>query len=113
VPQVKLGIDGPEYNITFNGQCIDRTISDEVEAACDREFLLRFSKKATQVLLLRHHKELAISPEMLGRRSYVRRVIVIEGKTKTHTRAMYTDGGYRRGHVLASAIKGGWDNDEA
>ena len=76
------------YNfiITFNGTCLDRCVSSAVENACNAEFIRRLAQRPTQGLLLRLHNEVYIKPEMIGRQSYHRRVL--EGKTKTHTRAM-------------------------
>jgi hypothetical protein len=46
---------------------------------------------------------------MIGRQSYFRRSL--EGKTKTHTRAMYTDADYRKAIVYKYAIAELWNND--
>jgi hypothetical protein len=46
---------------------------------------------------------------MIGRQSYLRRFL--EGKTRTHTRAMYTDADYRKGIVYTYALQEGWEAD--
>jgi hypothetical protein len=51
-----------------------------------------------------------LKPEMIGRQSHIRRSL--EGKTKTHTRAMYTDLSYRKAIVYAHGTIANWENDE-
>ena len=46
---------------------------------------------------------------MIGRHSYHRRYI--EGKTKTHTRAIYTDAAYRQAIVYTYAMNESWSED--
>ena len=47
---------------------------------------------------------------MIGRQSYHRRFL--EGKTKTHTRAMYTDVEYRKAIIYNYAKNEGWEENK-
>ena len=108
-PKVHLGITGPLFILTLNGVCLDRSISDAIEEACDLEFVRRIAIRPTQGLLMRLRETLFLKPEMIGRHSYLRRSL--EGKTKTHTRAMYTDSDYRKAIVHKHAKDESWETD--
>jgi len=69
----------------------------------------RLAQRPTQGLMIRLKNHLFLQPDMIGRQSYLRRYI--EGKTKTHTRAMYTDHEYLNGIVYLHALHGNWQND--
>jgi hypothetical protein len=110
LPAASLGITGPNFIITLNGKCLDRNISVAVENACDLEFMRRLALRPTQGLVIRLKNSLLIKPEMLGRQSFLRRYI--EGKTKTHTRSMYTDKDYLTGIVYLYAKKENREKDK-
>ena len=57
----------------------------------------RLASRSTQGILIRLKDHLLLKPEMIGRQSYLRRSL--EGKTKTHTRAIYMDTDYRKAIV--------------
>ena len=107
---VALGLTGPNYIITFNGATLDRCVSSAVEDACNQEFIRRLAQRPTQGLLIRLQNELYLKPEMIGRQSYLRRFL--EGKTKTHTRAMYTDTEYSTAIVYTCAVSEKWEDNE-
>ena len=110
-PDVALGLTGPNFSITFNGYCLDRCVSTAVEDACNKEFIRRLAQRPTQGLLIRLQNDLYIKPEMIGRQGYHRRFL--EGKTKTHTRSMYTDLEYRKAIIYTYAKNEKWeDNNE-
>ena len=109
-PDVALGLTGPNFIITFNGSSLDRCVSTAVENACNQEFIRRYAQRPTQGLLLRLQHSIFLKPEMIGRQSYHRRFL--EGKTKTHTRAMYTDAEYRKAIVLSYATIEKWDENK-
>jgi hypothetical protein len=109
MPEVSLGITSPNFVITFNGKCLDRNVSTAVENACDLEFIRRLALRPTQGLMIRLKNSLLLNPEMIGRQSYPRRYI--EGKTKTHTRAMYTDKDYLKGSIYLYAKQESWEDD--
>ena len=94
MPAVTLGITGPIFILTLNGKCLDRSVTTAVERACDMEFLKRLASRPTQGIIVRLKDVIFLKPEMIGRQCYIRRSL--EGKTKTHTRAMYVDSTYRR-----------------
>ena len=108
-PKVSIGITGPLFILTLNGVCLDRSISTAIEDICDLKFVQRIALRPTQGLLIRLRESLFIKPEMIGRQSYLRRSL--EGKTKTHTRAMYTDVEYRKAIVYKYAMNELWEND--
>ena len=108
-PEVALGLTGPNFIITFNGACLDRCVSTAIEDACNQEFIRRLAQRPTQGLLIRLQNAVLLKPEMIGRHSYHRRFL--EGKTKTHTRAMYTDAEYRKAIVYNYAIAEKWTED--
>jgi hypothetical protein len=108
-PNVALGLTGPNFIITFNGSSLDRCVSTAVEEACNHEFIRRLAQRPTQGLLIRLQNDLYIKPEMIGRHSYHRRFL--EGKTKTHTRAIYTDIEYRKAIVYTYAKTEDWANN--
>ena len=97
LPNVTLGITGPVFILTHRGKCLDRSVTTAVEHACDLEFIKRIASRPTQGLILRLKDAILLKPEMIGRQSYLRRSL--EGKTKTHTRAMYVDSTYRKAFV--------------
>lgn len=107
--KVSIGITGPSFIITHNGVSLDRSVSTAIDELCDREFIRRIVSRPTQGLIIRLRESLFIKPEMIGRQSYLRRSL--EGKTKTHTRAMYTDTDYRKAIVYKYAIDELWDDD--
>ena len=109
-PDVKLGFTGPNFIITFNGTCLDRCVSTAVEHACNNEFIRRSALRPTQGLLIRLQNDLLLKPEMIGRHSYHRRFL--EGKTKTHTRAIYTDVEYRKAIIYNCAKNEGWEENK-
>jgi hypothetical protein len=88
---------------------LDRCVSTAVEEACNHEFIRRLAQRPTQGLLIRLQNDLYIKPEMIGRHSYHRRFL--EGKTKTHTRAIYTDIEYRKAIVYTYAKTEDWANN--
>ena len=104
-----IGLTEPNFATTLNGKCLDRSITDAVDNACDLEFARRLALRPTQGVLIRLKEFLYIKPEMFGRQSYLRRYV--EGKTKTHTRAMYTDAKYRIGIIYQCAIGENWEID--
>jgi hypothetical protein len=73
---------------------------------CDLEFVKRLAARPTQGLIIRMRDSIFIKPEMIERQSFLRRSL--EGKTKTHTRAMYTDLEYRKAIVYAHAKIANW-----
>ena len=90
---------------------LDRCVSAAVEDACNQEFIRRLAQRPTQGLFIRLQNALFLRPEMIGRQSYHRRFL--EGKTKTHTRAMYMDTKYRKAMVYTYATSEGWaDNTD-
>jgi len=108
-PIVSLGITGPIFSLTFNGVCLDRSVSTAVEHLCDMEFIKRLASRPTQGLIIRLRRSFFFKPEMIGRQSYLRRSL--EGKTKTHTRAMYTDCEYRKTIVYTLAKSENWESN--
>ena len=111
MPAVYLGLTGPNFAITLNGKCLDRSITDAVDNVCYLEFTRRLALRPTQGVLIRLKEFLYIKPEMIGRQSYLRRFI--EGKTKTHTRAMYTDANYRIAVIYQYAVREKWEINSA
>ena len=109
LPKVSIGITGPIFILTFNGVSLDRSVSTAIEDICDLEFIRRIALRPTQGLIIRLRKSLFVKPEMIGRQGYLRRSL--EGKTKTHTRAMYTDVEYRKAIIYKYAIDELWEND--
>mmetsp|Transcript_26122 Transcript_26122/g.37474 ORF Transcript_26122/g.37474 Transcript_26122/m.37474 type:complete len:888 (+) Transcript_26122:179-2842(+) len=110
-PVVTLGITGPTFSLTYNGVCLDRSVSIAVEHICEMEFVKRLATRPTQGLIIRLRASFFLKPEMIGRQSYHRRSL--EGKSKTHTRAMYTDSDYRKAIVYTYAKLESWhDNSE-